>query len=301
VRTSWHELLSWARGAERGAVGKLVPSTRILPWERAFGASTILISCVLGSSREVGAQSADPHTAQPERPTVSTHAWTVAPGWLEIEAGGQRDHEDGRFRGFGAPVAAKIGLASRFQLTVSTSLNQPPEGGATSLGDTGIGLKWRFAENVPVAGALAGMATVELPTAPASGPADPVALSLLLISSHTFGPFALDLNAGYTRRRGDGSVLPETESLWAAAAGGPLAGAVGWDAELFGYPPTSGPAGHASVVGTLFGPTLTIRRWLILDAGVTVPVAGDDPPTVFFGGTWNVGHAFTTARPPSGP
>src|SRR5207247_3724752 len=30
-------------------------------------------------------QAPDPHAAQPERPTVATHAGTVAPGWIEIE------------------------------------------------------------------------------------------------------------------------------------------------------------------------------------------------------------------------
>ena len=29
----------------------------------------------------------DPHAAQPERPTVATHAGTVARGWFEIETG----------------------------------------------------------------------------------------------------------------------------------------------------------------------------------------------------------------------
>jgi len=215
--------------------------------------------------------------------------------------GGQRDREDGQFQGFGAPVAAKLGLASRLQLTISTSLTHEPDGGSTSLGDTAIALKWRFAEDVPVAGALAGMATVTVPTATGSGPADPLALSLLLISSNSIGPLTLDVNAGYTHRRGDDSVLPRTETVWAAAAGGPLAGPVGWDAELFGYPRTSGPTGHPSAVGALFGPTFTVRRWLVFDAGFTVPVTGGDHRNVFLGGTWNVGHVFTTARPPSGP
>ena len=33
------------------------------------------------------AQAADPHAAQPERPSVATHAHTVAPGWAEVELG----------------------------------------------------------------------------------------------------------------------------------------------------------------------------------------------------------------------
>jgi hypothetical protein len=51
----------------------------------------------------------------------------------------------------------------------------------------------------------------------------------------------------------------------------------------------------------LLGPTFTVRPWLVFDAGVTVPVTGGDHRNVFFGGTWNVGHVFTTVHPPNGP
>src|SRR5215467_14475818 len=49
----------------------------------------------------------DPHAAQPERPTVATHAGTVAPGWVEIEAGAELDRYDGDVSGLAVPVVTK--------------------------------------------------------------------------------------------------------------------------------------------------------------------------------------------------
>src|SRR4051812_35372559 len=63
----------------------------------------------------------DPHTVQPERPTVATHAGTVAPGYLEIETGIERDTRDGTTMSF-APTVLKFGVAPRVQMSVFTSI-----------------------------------------------------------------------------------------------------------------------------------------------------------------------------------
>ncbi|MDQ2767543.1 MAG: hypothetical protein M3Y30_10345 [Gemmatimonadota bacterium] len=56
---------------------------------RALVRAAITCVAIAGVVREGRAQRADsaaapndPHTAQPERPTVATHAGTVAPGWV---------------------------------------------------------------------------------------------------------------------------------------------------------------------------------------------------------------------------
>src|SRR5205809_41193 len=67
--------------------------------------------------------------------------------------------------------------------------------------------------------------------------------SMIAISSHPFGPVALDLNAGFTHRSGNGSVAPTSSSVWTVSTGFPLGCGVGWSAEVFGYPGTSGVAG----------------------------------------------------------
>src|SRR5690348_16334744 len=64
----------------------------------------------------------DPRAVMPERPTVATHAYTVAPGYLEIETGGQWDRYDAGLHGFGVPTVLKFGLASHAQLSVFVPL-----------------------------------------------------------------------------------------------------------------------------------------------------------------------------------
>ncbi len=80
----------------------------------------VAIACSLFCGNPAGAQDAvsdstarDPHAVQPERPTVATHAGTVARGWIEIEEGGEWDRLADGTRSFIAPTNLKIGLASR--------------------------------------------------------------------------------------------------------------------------------------------------------------------------------------------
>jgi hypothetical protein len=102
----------------------------------------------------------------------------------------------------------------------------------------------------------------------------------------------MDLNVGYTRRSGDGLAAPRSATVWTASFGGPAIGSIGWVAELYGFPATSGPAGQDAIVAVLVGPTLGLRSWLTIDGGVIVPVTGPQPHAVYFGGVWNVGRAW---------
>jgi len=238
------------------------------------------------------AQALDPHAVKPERPTVATHAGTVAPGWIEIEWGAEWDRYADHTRGVGVPVVAKIGLGSRTQLSVLQTAVRPPGSGSVHAGDVAIGVKWRLADQAPALGRFALLPSVKFPTGSAvfgsgTGTTD---AGLLFISSHDIGPVAIDLNAGYTRRSGDGQTAPRNATVWTASFGGPARGAAGWVAELYGLPRTSGPAGQDSVIAVLLGPTLTVRAWLALDGGVIVPVTGPQPHAVYFGGVWNIGR-----------
>jgi hypothetical protein len=254
--------------------------------------TTYALLIVVACARAAGAQAPDPHTAQPERPTVATHAGTVAAGWIEVEAGGEFDRYDDRSRGGSAPIVAKIGLASRAQLGAFASVVSPPGSGVTRVGDLAAGVKYRFTDNAPVVGRLAILPIVKLPTGSTTtgtgtGTTD---LSIVVISSHDLGPVALDLNAGYTRRSGTDEIAPRNATVWTVSFGGPAAGAVGWAAELYGYPGTSGPAGSDAIVAVLFGPTVTIRPWLVLDTGIIHPVRGPQPRAFYVGTTYNIGR-----------
>jgi hypothetical protein len=237
------------------------------------------------------AQAPDPHDAQPERPTVATHAGTVAPGWIEIEFGGELDRYAHRSYGGSTPALAKIGLASHVQLSLFASTVRAPAGSGLGLGDVAVGVKWRLTDDAPVVGRFAVLPILKLPTGSLSAGrgTETTDASLILISSHDLGPVALDLNAGVTHRSGNGANAPTTSTLWTISFGGPAAGRLGWCAELYGYPGTNGPAGSDAIVAFLAGPTFEARRSLVLDAGVIVPLTGPQPHAIYVGATWNIG------------
>lgn len=233
-----------------------------------------------------------PHDTQPERPTVATHAGTVAAGWVEIEAGSEFDRYRDRSRGALAPILLKLGIAPGLQLSLETPLVWPVGKNSAGFGDLSVGLKWRLVNGAPVVGDFAILPAIKVSTGSAdagtgTGTTD---INLLFISSHKLGPVDMDLNFGYTRRSGDGTLAPRSASLWTISFGGPARGRLGWTAELYGYPGTSGPAGAAPIVAVLGGPTIDIRNWLTLDAGVIVPITGPQPRALYVGLVYNVGR-----------
>jgi hypothetical protein len=260
-------------------------------------AITILFIVLAIGSTDLAAQAPaepDPHAVQPERPTVATHAGTVAPGWVEVEAGAEFDRFDNGTRGTSVPIVTKIGLASNLQLSVFGLGVGPPGDSGIGFGDLAVGVKWRFLDKPGVLGRLAILPSVKVPTGSSesgtgTGTTD---VSLLLISSHSLGPVSLDLNAGYTRRSGTGAVVPRNATVWTISFGGPATGRLGWAAELYGYPATSGPAGGNAIVAVLAGPTVQVRSWLVLDIGGIVEVTGPQPRALYFGGVYNIGRAW---------
>src|SRR5439155_13791211 len=143
------------------------------------------------------------------------------PGWVEIEAGTEFDRFAGGSRGALAPMLLKLGLASRFQLEAQAPIVSPPGQDTTGLGDFSLGLKWRLAEGAPVAGDFAILPSLKMPSGSAGVGSDTTDFSVLFISSHAIGQVAMDLNVGYTRRSGDGTLAPQSATLWTASFGGP--------------------------------------------------------------------------------
>lgn len=232
---------------------------------------------------------ADPRATQPERPTVATHAYAVAPGYLEIESGIELDRNPDDSHSLGTPTVLKVGLAPKVQLGIQTTLVRPP-GLGLGVGDLAFALKLRLADHLPVLGAFAILPSVKLPLADAKHGTRTTDGSLLLISSHTLGPVSLDVNVGYTRRSGNGSAAPKAATLWTVAAGFPLRGNLGFAAEVFGFPRTSGAAGADGTVALLGGPTCSLRNWLTVDAGVIVQLRGPQPDAFYAGLVANLGR-----------
>jgi hypothetical protein len=225
----------------------------------------------------------------------------VAAGWIEIESGGELDRFGDGSRGANGTIVMKIGLGSRVQLNVYGLVLQLPNN-SVGIGDSTVGVKWRMTDAAPVLGRFAILPSIKLPTGSLSlgTGTDTTDASLLLISSHDLGPVALDINVGYTRRSGDGQIVPRDAALWTSSFGGSAVGMMGWVAELFGFPRISGSLDSA--VAVLFGPTLAVRPWLIFDGGVIVPLAGQLPHATYFGAVWNLGRAWRSSdrRPRAG-
>ena len=256
-----------------------------------------------GRTLAQGGGAVNPHAAQPERPTVATHAYTVAPGWIEIEAGVQRQQEGALADRIAVPILFKIGVGERLQFDVAPAWQRDAQGGSAQQGltDLLVGLKCRIADRAPVVGALAIQGTVSLPTgsADAGRGSGKSAVNVLVISSHRLGPLSLDVNAGYTRLGGESPVAPRDSTVWTAATGLPIAGPLGWAAEVFGFPGTSGPNGQAPVVAVLTGPTLAVRPSLVVDAGVILDVVRFGGTAAYAGVTWNIGRLWRSDARPS--
>jgi hypothetical protein len=234
---------------------------------------------------------ADPRAVLPERPTVATHAYTVAPGYVEIETGLQAGRPDGQTQ-LVAPVVVKLGLARRSQLEVQGGYLSNRTTGRTITGaaDIGIALKQRLFAGAPIVHDVSLQGTMKLATGGSGVGTGTTDVSLLLISSRPLGSGELDLNAGWTRRSGDGSTIPRDAALLTASLGMPLAGRIGAVAELFAYPGTSGPAGAPPAIGFLVGPTMQLQRWLVLDAGAILNVQQIGANAFYAGLTWNAGR-----------
>lgn len=235
----------------------------------------------------------DPRAVQPERPTVATHAHTVAPGYLEIETGIEGDRFAPGERSYFAPVVVKVGLGSHLQLNLASTAfaRATPIGQGSGAGDLSLGVKWRLLDDDRLLGDFAILPAVKLPTGSVdrgtgTGSTD---VGVTLISSYELGPVAMDLNAAVTRvGRTDASGATNT-ALWTASFGAPVIGRLSWVAELFGNPTIDG-SGTPSSVELLTGPTYLVSPALNLDAGVITPLRGDRPNALYVGLVWNAGR-----------
>jgi hypothetical protein len=230
---------------------------------------------------------------QPERPTVATHAYTVAPGYVEIETGAQ-DMRARSISQFAVPVVVKFGIASRLQLELQGGYSRSAilpsntvDAGAT---DIAVALKQRVLDAAPLLHDFSVQGSIKFPSGSRDVGTSTTDESLLLISSRPVGNGELDLNAGYTHRSGDGTIVPTSATLYAVSFGTPVHGAWGLVSELFGYPGTGGPTGMAPQVGFLAGPTLQVRPWLVLDAGAILNVQNMGANAAYAGLTYNVGR-----------
>jgi hypothetical protein len=254
---------------------------------RTSGTLTLLASLLLPHAARAQTAS-DPRAAQPERPTVATHAWTVTPRYAELETGIEWDRNVDASYGFSTPSVLKVGVGRRAQFDAFGAVNSA-SGVALGVGDAGVALKYRLADDVPLLGAFAVQPGIKFPLGRGEHGSQTVDTSVVLISSHRVGAVSLDLNGGYTRRSGDGSGAPRNATVWTVSTGGPVAGALGFAAEVFGFHGTAGPAGGPASIAMLVGPVVTVRPWAVVDVGAIVRLHGAQPHAIYAGLVYNFG------------
>jgi len=241
-----------------------------------------LLPALLLAATALRAQQDDPaRVARPERPTVATHAFAVARGYLELEMGGARITQPGE-RDASAIVTSKLGVAERLQFTLTTSVTSASPG-VTAADPLSAGLKWQLTperEGRPTFALLPGITL-------ANGPrrASDAAISLMGVVSQALEPVAMDLNLGATRLNGVQGSLPY---MWTASFGGALRGPLAWGLEFSGAG-SSGDTQPTQMLGYL---GYSVRPWLVLDAGWSSPPQGTGPHTLFAGATYNAGRIY---------
>lgn len=228
----------------------------------------------------------DEVSATPFRPTVTSGAALSAPGWLELELGGQRLGGHDQDRRNSLPYLLKYSLDERFALLLGgDALVAVP--GLRGSGDTALTLKYRAPD--PSVGLSIGMeATLKLPTASnglGSGKRDESLKAIVGIDLPE--SFHLDTNLLVTRL---GAISPgqgRTQLAWAAALSHPLGDAWTLAGDLSGTRQTGAPSTVQFLAAASYAAS---KRW-VFDGGLAAGLNHDTPKwTVFAGVTVLLGR-----------
>ncbi len=229
----------------------------------------------------IAAQS--PRMANPERPTYATHAYAVAPGYVELEQGVSATGISSLAEGTVWSMALKLGITPSLQAEFFGPLYaRTPSGGG--VGDLGLSLKFRTDLSgksavalIPAATAPTGSVAKGLGAGQALGSLTAVYSVDLPASVH------VDLNAG-PAGLGAGTVQ------WFFSASGSWGGStIGVTAECFDFTPGAAGPRLAGLLGAL---TVRVAPWAVMDAGGQWGTTRSSPNALFLGVTTNLGKAF---------
>jgi len=225
-----------------------------------------------------------PRAANPERPTVATHAYAVAPGYAELEQGARAFGVNGLGEATSWDFNLKIGVRSGLQLGVFGAGYVRAAGGA-GVGDVGLSLK--ASRTVSPQAAIAVVPAVTAPTGNAAR-----GLGAGLVLGSLVGVFSADLPKGFhfdanAGPVGIGAGRPQWFTSVGLAHGG--IGAVGVATELFDF--TGGAAGPRQR-GFLAALMVTAADWVVVDGGGVLGLVAGTPDQLFVGVTTNLGRIF---------
>jgi hypothetical protein len=240
----------------------------------------VVVLLTAGPPDRLSAQS--PRAANPERPTVATHAYTVAPGYAELEQGARAFGVDR----FGEATAwefnLKLGITDGVQFGFFGAGYLRTAGG-TGLGDVGWSVK--VGRELSARSAVAVVPAVTVPTGNEGR-----GLGAGRILGSLVGVYSADLPAGLHFDFNAGPVaIGAGRPQWFTSVGLARGGAVGVAFELFDF--TAGAAGPQQR-GLLGAALVTVAEWAVVDVGAVLGLTGESPDQLFLGVTTNVGRIF---------
>jgi Putative MetA-pathway of phenol degradation len=230
----------------------------------------------------------EPQAATPQRPTVSSDTSTTAPGTFELEAGGLIDPHDG----WDSPLTLKWGMSGDAELFAGWSPYQEeqlPGPDASGVGDTLVGLRYRFLEEAGSRPAAALQLATKLPTGDehdglSTGEVDFLAAGILSKQVGQVGTTLFYQLGVLGEPDGTGTDIEHSIAL---AGSFPLA--EGW-ALLGELAAVEVPEQDLNAVFTTAGFAYTVSKDLVLDVAVVVGLNDDAPDfQVVFGFTKNLG------------
>lgn len=247
----------------------------------------ILVGLMIWRTRAAAgqAETASPGDANPERPTFATHAYAVAPGFVELEQGLSTRGTQSLQEATSWDVNLKFGVTPFLQIALFGPLYaRGPRG--HGLGD--LGTAWKLRTDVSRRTALALVSAVSVPTGSASeqlGSGHVLGSFVGVLSTNLSATWHLDVNAG-PAGIGEGKPQWFFSLSWAAAIG---SGRYGLTLETFGL--TAGGAGP-ELAGVLGAATFRATHWAVVDAGGVYGATGDTQDQLFIGLTTNFGRLF---------
>lgn len=227
-----------------------------------------------------------PRVANPERPTYATHAYAVAPGYVELEQGISASGVSSLSQGTIWSVALKVGLAPSLQAELlGPAYTRSSAGdGRGGVGDLGLALKFRTDLSHQSAVALIpGVTAPTGSTAKRTGAGRALGSLTAVYSVDLPASVHVDLNAGPT---GVGA----GKTQWFFSASGSWGGRVlGLTGECFDFTPGGAGPRFAGLLGAV---TVRVAPWAVIDAGGQRGTTSHSPDALFLGLTTNLGRAF---------
>ena len=216
--------------------------------------------------------------ATPNRPTVTNTAETTQGGVLEIEYGISAAALQQNLNGL-----LKFGLFDDLELRVAAN-NWQHDATLHDAGvsDTQLGFKWRFLHQHKqgLQPTLSFQYTGQLPTADPLMTTGYAAHQFTFLASKDFGRHHIDFNTSYNLIGRNGGF----DHTWEPTITYAFQLTKKWqlNAEAWGF--TRQNAANPAVVATLWGPSYSLKPWLVLDSAIQFGHAGNIPDVTYLGG-----------------